>query len=288
MSRQKVIGIDMGATKVHAGVVENGRISCERRFPTSATAPKEQIIKEIIEGIEPLLDAGVRGIGIGVPSLVDEERGIVYDVQNIPSWDTVYLKEDLENHFKKPVYITNDANIFALGEKMFGQAQGYSNVVGITLGTGLGAGVVLNNELYGGMLSCAGELGSIPYLDLTIEDYCSGKFFLQEFNTEGEKIHARANEGDAMALEVYRQYGEHLGNLVKIVLFTYSPEIIIFGGSISTSFSFFQESMHNCIRGFPYKAILERLKIETSTTAGIAILGAAALVKERTFKGADF
>jgi glucokinase len=281
MSKQKIIGIDMGATKVHVGIVEDGLIIRENRFPASANAPKEQIVNEIINGIEPLFDAGVQGIGIGVPSLVDEEKGIVYDVQNIPSWDKVHLKESLENHFQKPVFITNDANIFVLGEKMFGEAKEHKNVVGITLGTGLGAGVVLNNNLYGGMLSCAGELGSIPYLDLTIEDYCSGKFFLQKYNTEGEKINTLAKEGDAMALEVYRQYGEHLGNLVKIVLYTYSPEVIVFGGSISTSFSFFQESMHACIQGFPYKAILERLKIKPSKTAGIAILGAAALVKER-------
>ncbi len=281
MSKQKIIGIDMGATKVHVGVVEDGRIVRESRFPTSANAPKEQIVGEIINGIEQLFDSGVEGIGVGVPSLVDEEKGIVYDVQNVPSWDKVHLKERLEDYFKRPVFISNDANIFALGEKTFGEGKGYRNVVGITLGTGLGTGVVLNNKLYGGMLSCAGELGSIPYLDFTVEDYCSGKFFLNKTGTEGEKIHALAKEGDAMALEVYRQYGEHLGSLVKMVLFTYSPEIIIFGGSIIKSFSFFQDSMHSCIQGFPYKIVLERLKIKLSTTAGIAILGAAALVKER-------
>lgn len=269
----------MGATKVHVGLVEDGLIIRENKFLTSSNASKELIVKEIIKGIEPLFDAGVQGIGVGVPSLVDEEKGIVYDVQNIPSWDKVHLKEDLENHFKKPVSITNDANVFVLGEKMFGQGKEYRNLVGITLGTGLGAGIVLNNELYSGVLSCAGELGSIPYLDQTIEDYCSGKFFLHKIGTEGGKMHELAKGGDAMALEVYRQYGEHLGNLIKIVLFTFSPEAIIFGGSISKSFPFFQESMYNSIQSFPYKAIVERLEIKSSEKANVAILGAAALVK---------
>lgn len=281
MSKQRIIGIDMGATKVHVGVVEDGLVVKETKFPTSANAPKAQIIGEIIKGIEPLVDSSILGIGIGAPSLVDEEKGIVYDVQNIPSWDTVYLKDDLENYFKKPVYITNDANIFVLGEKIFGEGKEYKHLVGLTLGTGLGTGVILNNELYSGVLSGAGELGSIPYLDETIEDYCSGKFFLNKIGVEGDKLFAMAKSGDSKALDVYKQFGAHLGSLIKTVLFIFSPEAIVFGGSISKSLPLFQETMHEALQGFPYKSVTDRLKIHTSKTANVALLGASSLVSRR-------
>src|SRR5690606_14058721 len=105
----------------------------EAKFPTSAQAPQEQVIQEIIDAITPFIDLDVVGIGIGVPGLIDPEKGIVYDVVNIPSWKKVPLKDSLENHFRIPVVVTNDANTFALGEKMYGKARKYKNLVGITL-----------------------------------------------------------------------------------------------------------------------------------------------------------
>ena len=75
-----------------------------------------------------------------MPGIIEVDRGIVYDIVNIPSWKEVFLKDKLEVHFKYPVYVNNDTNCFALGEKYFGKARGYQNVMGITLGTGFGAG----------------------------------------------------------------------------------------------------------------------------------------------------
>ncbi len=279
MSVKRIIGIDIGATKVHLGVVENGEIINQLKFPTSAQASKEQIIQELIEGITAFVDPEVMGIGIGVPGLIDPERGIVHDVQNIPSWKMVPLKDILEAHFKIPVVVTNDANTFALGEKIYGKAKKYKNLVGITLGTGLGAGIIINNQLHAGAYSCAGELGGVSYLDATVEDYCSGKFFKNKFGMGGKDLLSLAEAGNSKALDIFDQFGTHLGNAIKQTMFILSPEAVFLGGSVSNCFPFFKEAMWKTVDTFPYKLVKEQLVIETSSLPNAAIFGAAALIQ---------
>ncbi|MQY73444.1 MAG: ROK family protein, partial [Dehalococcoidia bacterium] len=159
MLDKTVIGIDLGGTKIQAGRIRQNEIEQEYYQPISAGKAKESVLNEVIEAIEKVFSKTVNSIGIGVPGLVDVERGIVYDVTNIPSWDEVFLKDRLESHFDCPVYINNDANCFALGEKYFGKARGYSNIVGVTLGTGVGAGIIIHDHLYTGKSCGAGEFG---------------------------------------------------------------------------------------------------------------------------------
>ena len=281
MSKSKILGIDIGATKIHAGAVQAGVVVQETKFHTSAQAPQEQIIAELIEGIAPLIDAEVAGIGIGVPGLVDESLGMVCNVQNIPSWKEVYLKKHLEDHFGIPVYLTNDANSFAAGEKIYGKGQPFSNMVGMTLGSGLGGGIIIDHKLYSGTLSSAGELGGVPYLDQTLEDYCSGKFFTAKYGTSGQELYALAEQGDARGLEAFREFGDHLGNAIKIVLYILSPQAIFLGGSISRCFPYFEEAMQRSLQSFPFKAVTSQLTIGVSALDNAAILGAAALFEMR-------
>lgn len=282
MDNRKFIGVDIGATKIHMGLVEEGNVVRQLLYPTPANASKEEIIEALQQGIEELIDSPVAGIGIGVAGLVDEEKGIVYDVQNIPSWQEVALKEHLENTFRVAVSISNDANTFVLGEKMYGKGQKFKNLLGITLGTGLGAGIVIHHQLYSGLYSSAGELGGLPYLDGTVEDYCSGKFFLQKCGVEGSQLLARAKAGDAQALGMYKQYGAHLGNLINTVLFAYAPEAIFLGGSISKCFPFFKESLFARIEAFPFKRVSRQLLLQPSNMDNAAILGAAALLEMKS------
>ena len=236
-------------------------------------------------GIEDLAGRDFEGIGIGVPGLVDEEKGIIYDLLNIPSWKEVHLKEQLEFHFKKPVRITNDANVFAVGENFFGAGKPYKNLVGIALGTGFGTGIIINHQLYSGTLSSAGELGSIPYLDSTIENYCSGKFFMEQYGMKGNEVFKEAQAGDEKALRILDEFGTHLGNAVKMVLYFISPEAIFFGGSISKAYPYFESSLMASVSEFPFKRVLERLVLQPSDTSNISILGAAALIaSEDTLK----
>jgi glucokinase len=227
--------------------------------------------------IEELMQGTVQGIGIGVPSLVDVASGTVYHMQNIPSWDEVPLGEVLRERFGVPVYVNNDANCFAIGEKYFGAGRAHANFVGLTLGTGIGGGVVVEDRLYEGRSCCAGEFGSIPYRDSIYEDYCSGKFFKLMHGSEGKTISDQARGGDGTALAAMHEFGEHLGNLIQTVLFAYDPEAVIFGGSIRRDFPLFESGIHASLARFPYPHCVQRLRLHVSELADSPVLGAAAL-----------
>lgn len=277
MTKEAILGIDLGGTKVSLGKVQKDKIVKYTSSDISAEGSEEQILGEIIQAIEEIFEPSVAGIGVGVPSVVDVERGIVYEVQNIASWKEVPLKEILESRFQKPVYVNNDANCFAVGEKHFGKGKKYHNFVGVTLGTGVGAGIIINDRLYCGPNCGAGEFGSIPYKKSILEHYCGGQFFMGEYGIRGEQVHARAMQGDKTALEIFEQFGTHMGEAMMIIMFAVDPEAIIIGGAVARSFSFFEKSMRERMKTFPYQHAVERLVIEITDQPQIAILGAAAL-----------
>jgi glucokinase len=277
MTEGIVIGVDLGGTKVGIGRVENGRIVQHVSSAVSGQGSVEEVVEEVSSAIARAFDPGVAGIGVGVPSVVDVERGIVYDVQNIPSWREVPLKDILEKRFERPVYVNNDANCFAVGEKYFGRGRKFRHLVGLIIGTGLGAGIILNNRLYSGPNCGAGEFGMIPYKDSVLEHYCSGQYFVRAHGVRGEELFARATRRDPEALEIFERFGSYLGDALMIIMLAVDPEAIILGGSVSRSFPFFEKTMCERMKSFPYRKILERIFIETSDEPQIAILGAAAL-----------
>src|SRR5690625_6274537 len=122
-------------------------------------------MNEMIESV----DDGAAQIGIGVPSVVDPDEGIVYDVQNIPGWEKVHLKDLLEEKTGKEVFINNDANRFALGAWKFGEGRGKKKMVGISMSTGFAGGIILAGKLYEGINCGAGEIGMIYYKQSMLE-----------------------------------------------------------------------------------------------------------------------
>jgi len=277
MARQAIIGIDLGGTKVGIGRVEDGRIVQHVSAAVSAQGSEQQIVEEVVGAVAQLFDPDVAGIGVGVPSVVDVEKGIVYDVQNIPSWKEVRIKDILEKRFGRPVYVNNDANCFAIGEKHFGKGVKFRHLVGLIVGTGLGAGIIINGRLYSGPNCGAGEFGMIPYKDSILEHYASGQFFVKSYRIRGEEVHSRAEKGDQEALAIFERFGAHLGDALMIIMLAVDPEAIILGGSVSRDFPFFEKAMRERMRVFPYHKTLERVVIEVSGQPQIAILGAAAL-----------
>ncbi|MCU7502629.1 MAG: ROK family protein [Ignavibacteria bacterium] len=273
----KLLGIDLGGTNVRVGLIEDKSLKKTVSSPVSTASGEGVVLNEICLLIDELMDAEISGIGVGVPSVVDVEKGIVYDVQNIPSWKEVHLKEILEKKYSVPVYINNDANCFAAGEKYFGKMKNCRNGVGVIMGTGLGAGIIADGRLYSGTNCGAGEFGMIPYEDGIFEHYCSGQFFKNEYGVSGQEAYSRAICGDKEALDMFTSLGEHIGNAIKVVLYTYDPEVIILGGSVSKAFSLFKESMWKEVRSFAYRNSLNRLVIEPSELEQVALLGAAAL-----------
>ncbi|NJO90706.1 MAG: ROK family protein [Chloroflexia bacterium] len=274
----KLIGIDLGGTKVNVGRIENGKIVEKKyRFIPADSDDQWDVINLIIKTVKELLVDGINGIGIGIPSIVDRKKGIVYDVQNIKAWKEVHLKEILEKEFQLPVYLDNDANCFALGEYRFGAGKGCKSIVGLTIGTGMGAGIINDGYLLKDANGGAGEFGMIPYLDADYERYCSGQFFKNNYNNNGEVLAERAKKGDLEALEVFNQFGQHLGNAIKMIMYAIDPEKIIIGGSVAKSHKLFEKAMYQSIKNFAFQTALKSFKIEFSNTSDIAILGAASL-----------
>jgi glucokinase len=236
-----------------------------------------EIIDDLNFLIKKFREEKISFIGIGVPALVDAEKGIVYHATNIPSWEKVHLKEQIEKENKIPVYIDNDANCFVMGEKFFGEAKNYKNVVGLIIGTGLGSGLILNNNLYRGRNYGAGEFGMISYLEHNYEYYCSGQFFENEYKISGEEVFMLAETGGEKAFKIFDEFGYHLGEAIKTILLSVDPEIIVIGGSVAGSYKYFKSSMWNSVKNFCYPHSLESLKISVSSVEHGAILGAAAL-----------
>lgn len=278
MNHHTVVGIDLGATNVRAAQVNQslgmGNITAAK---IRSNGSVDDVLEDLFAVADQLVTKNVAAIGIGVPGVVNMDEGIVYDVQYIPSWLEVPLKQRLQQRYNIPAFVNNDANCFALGEYYFGKGQGAKNMIGLTIGTGLGAGIIINNHLYAGPNCGAGEFGMVQYLDHVFEYYCSGQFFNNVYQLDGTHVFTQAQQGDARALELYAQMGTHLGNAIKMIMYTYDPSLIVFGGSVRFAYPYFKQAMWGRIETFAYPRSVERLTIELSELESSGILGAAAL-----------
>lgn len=281
MNKEKtIIGVDLGGTKVEATRLQGTSIQQRERKLIQAKGDADQVLQNMIEVIRTVWTPEVSAIGIGVPSIVDVEQGIVYDVQNIPSWKEVPLKAIMEAQFERPVAVNNDANCFALGEKHFGEARGYDNMIGLIVGTGLAGGIIIDGRLYMGKHCGAGEFGMLPYMDHHLEYYASGQYFSNIHGTDGAAVAERAARGDATALSLFKDFGYHLANAIMAILYTYDPDVIVMGGSVSKAYSFFARSLQDRLQTFAYPKVIDSLELKISQHPNIAVLGAAMLCYE--------
>ncbi|MCW5520446.1 ROK family protein [Aureitalea sp. L0-47] len=271
------IGVDLGGTTFNAGLVHSGMLLEETSRKIVSNASSETILTVLTDAIEEILTEDVKGIGVGVPGIVDPQNGMIYNIQNIPAWQEVPLQQILQEEFKVPVVLNNDANCFALGEKQFGKGKEFSDFIGLSIGTGLGMGVIINNSLYSGVLCGAGEIGMLPYKEGLVEEYTGSFFFIREYGISAKEMHKEALNGDRKAIRAFEEFGTHLGEAIKMILFMYAPQAIIMGGSIAKAQQFFESSMHESIRKFAYPKQIEQLKILTSSHPNLPILGASAL-----------
>ena len=271
------IAIDLGGTNVRvATVLPGGQVERIISEPCRSKGSEEEVLEHIFSLIDELMTPEVDGIGIGVPSVVDTDKGIVYNVVGIPSWKEVHLKDRLEERYHIPASVDNDCNCFALGVTSFGRGQGYREAFCVTLGTGVGGSLVIDGQLYRGRNAGAGEIGSIPYLDRDYEYYCSSRFFVGK-GTSGKEAAVAAANGDPEALKIMDEFGVHVGKLVQMIMFAYDPAVIILGGSISKAYPLFCDAMWKEIKNFPYPKSVGNLEIFQSEQVHAAFLGAANL-----------
>lgn len=267
----------MGGTNIRVGMVEDQAVRVLHQEPTPAEGREDEVLEQLYTLLDRMPTHQAATIGAGVPSVVDVEEGIVYDVQNIPSWTEVPLKAQLEERYGVPTSVQNDANCFALAEYHYGSGRGESPMVGLILGTGFAGGIVVDGALLSGRNCGAGEFGTAPYKDSIYEHYCAGQFFERQYDTTGKEAFERAQDGDEEARAMFGEMGTHLGRALKSVLYAVDPAHIVLGGSVRHAHPFFEEAMWEELESFAYPRALETLTVEVSSLNHAGVLGAAAL-----------
>ena len=277
MQHKTVLGIDIGGTNIRAGIINNFKIEELASIQINNKGSEAEVFKDLIKVVNEVMNDQITAIGIGVPSVVDTHKGIVYDVQNIPSWKEVAIGQRIKEIYNLPVLVNNDANCFALGEYHFGKGKGTKNMVGVTIGTGLGSGIIINGKLYCGANCGAGEFGMIGYKDNVMEYYASGQFFTNVYKLDGKEVYQRAKQSDASALQMFDELGFHLGNAFKNILYAIDPEMIVIGGSLKNAWEFYSESMMKQLNTFAFSRSVSNVQIYISELENCGVLGAAAL-----------
>ncbi|WP_296113597.1 ROK family protein [uncultured Anaerococcus sp.] len=249
---EKVIGIDIGGTKINACLIdEEGKILERYKLDTQADKGRDVVLSNIKEAITSLSYKEAKAIGIGTPGFIDSENGIITFAGNINGWTGLNLKETIEEIVDIPVFVENDANIALLAEKWIGACKDYDSVVMITLGTGLGGAVInKDGELLSGAHFQGAELGHMMlhpggnYCTCgqygCAEAYCAGPAINEDYfrltgkRLDGKEIFALVDE-DEKAREVLQNYQSNLAYFLTSLRNIFDPDAIVIGGGIINS-----------------------------------------------------
>ncbi len=311
----KRIGIDVGGTNIKIALVENGRIIYSNTVPTYAKMGYEYTVKNIIQSIKDLIKEtqieqnSIEAIGFDFPGQVDYKTGVVKLAPNIPGWVNVPIAKMIEDEFHIPTKIDNDVRCAALGEMKFGAGQGCENFVCITVGTGIGSGLVVNGQLVRGASNAAGEIGHIklqmkdgpicgcgdrgcleayasgPSIVAMAYDYIKGgkstKF--SEMAGDGEItpyiVAKAAQEGDPVAKRIFEIMGEYIGIGLTSVINLLNPEKVIIGGGVAESGELLLEPIRRTIKSRAMKVAGDAVKIVPAQLGNSAgVIGASMLV----------
>ncbi len=304
MSRY-VVGVDVGGTNIKVGVVDPaGKIIVRNSFATKPFASNQiKLIGAIAQEIQisiriaGLSKRQIAGVGIGLPGLVDYEKGVVRFLPNIPGWRNVHLKSILQKKIKLPVFVDNDVKMITLAESQFGAGQGVANLVCLTLGTGVGAGLILNGRLYRGEGNAAGELGHMPINEHGPRCNCGGwgcfeayvgnrPLFAKASRMVGkrgmttQKMFALAQQGNKKALVYWHRVAQRIGNGLVGIVNLLNPRLIIIGGGVSNNEKFLFKTIAETIRARAMSFQGRTFKIKRAQFKDDAgIIGAYALVK---------
>lgn len=317
LSKQVALGIDIGGTNTKFGLVNHrGEILAKGSIPTDQYSTPEAFIDALYENIQPLInehiaDKTIEGVGIGAPN-ANYYRGTIELAPNLPWKGVIHFADLMKAKFESPCKMTNDANAAALGEMMYGAARGMKDFIMITLGTGVGSGIVSGGHLIYGHDGFAGELGHTIVKpggrkhwstgsEGSLESYASATgiaitakkmraefpdSMLNQFPEEAinsKTVHECALKGDPVAIEVFRYTGQKLGEaLANFVMFSSPEAILLFGGVIKAGdFILKPAKLHMERNLLPIFRNKVRLVFSELDEADAAILGASALVWEK-------
>ena len=294
------IGVDLGATFVKMGIVDSkGRVYSRRKIETPKGAKKFPLIDAIIYNIKDIIrESGktIRGVGIGVPGPVDSQKGIVHYFPNIKGWKEVPLKAILQKKLSMRVELDNDVNAMTLGEFVFGAGKGSDNLVCITLGTGVGGGIIINGKLYRGGSMTAGEIGHMPINEsgpkcncrgiACLERYVGNRYILERakkvFGTSItlERLSALARSRDKKSIAIWTDVAKKLSVAIIGVVNLLNPDKIVIGGGVSSAGSLILTPLKNQVKFRAMKDQAKHVKIVLAKLGGDAgIIGSSLLVK---------
>lgn len=324
MSEKWIVGVDLGGTTTKiAFITMDGEIVEKWEVPTDNSNEGQNITSNIAKAIdEKLSELGQKkekliGVGMGAPGPVDYENGIVLNVVNLGWKDNYPLKESLESSTMLPAAIENDANCAALGEMWKGAGNGAKDLVCITLGTGVGGGVIANGNIVQGVNGAAGEIGhitAVPYdgapcncgktgcletvasatgiVRIAMEELTKGQSNgeLNKILTSNGKITAKdvfdtAKNGDALALQVLDVVCFHLGFAAANIANTLNPNMIVLGGGVSKAGSILLDKVKEYFAKYAFSAVRDSTVLSLATLGNDAgVLGAAWLIKNKINK----
>jgi len=285
---QNIIGVDLGGTNIKTALVTlNGNIIKKYETSTETRKGAKTVINNIISAIKKIKLGKILGIGIGSPGPLNYKKGIITNPVNLPFINTP-LRRIIQNKFKIKTCLDNDANCFALAEAVFGQGKKYENVVGITLGTGIGGGFVINKKIYHGRNNAA-ELGhmTIKYDGPKskcgnigcVETHVAARGIKAIYGgSDPYSIYELALKNNNKAIKTYEKMGYYLGIGLTNFIYALDPDVIIIGGKISNSWKFFSKSMNKIVKE---RYFSKSPKIVKTKLKDAGILGAAALVLEK-------
>ncbi len=305
MTKQKyAAGIDLGGTFVkYALVSESGEILFDGKLPVGCDATREYTLDIIEESIQQVVNKAaekgveLNGIGIGSPGVVD--NGVVLGgADNLDRWENIDLGTIYSNKFGLPVFADNDANLMGLGETTFGAAKNCSDVIFITVGTGIGGAIVINGQLYGGYKNRGGELGHLTINHNGIECSCGGRGCLEAYAStsaliqqysdmtgkdikeiSGHYIIERFKENEPEAVACLKDHTDYLGHGIAGFINTFAPQKVVIGGGISEAGQFYIDMIKESAFGYAMPDCSTNTDIVSASLGNSAgCLGAASLV----------
>lgn len=310
-----VIGVDLGGTNLRTSLLTPaGDILDRHKEPTNASDGWNKVLKRLVENIAQQRETAVRrglavlAVGVGAPGVIRMDSGIVVKSPNFPDWNNLPLREELERALHIPVFIENDANAAALGEQWRGAGKGISSMILLTLGTGVGGGIVLDNKIWHGADGMAGEIGHMTLVPDgrqctcgntgCLEMYASARGIVQSYREEvggartpaaeflremtSAKVYQAAREGDAVARRVMQEMGRMLGIGIANLINIFNPEMIVIGGGVKDAWQLFIDATREEVMRRAFRVPAERTQLVPSLLGDDAgMTGAAALALQK-------
>ena len=316
--RRWAIGIDFGGTLIKMGLVDRqGKIHRRLSFEVRKRLSKAKLLEEIYQAATSLMEASgyssktLLGIRMGLPGLIDAESGFIHFLTNVRGWDNAPLVPQMRRRLHLPVFIDNDVNLMTLGEATFGAAKGFQQVICLTLGTGVGGGLLVNGALYRGATLSAGEIGHMPVSREGPLCPCGGRGCLERYVgneaivvlakkrlREGksslipkllkgrlgemtpETVHEAAKRGDLLARSVWREVGEWVGIALAGLVNVFNPQRIVIGGGVAQAGVFLFGPIRRTLKDRALNWPARHVKVVRATLGNEAgIIGAATLVR---------